>query len=247
MAVNSVVPDHARWHDLECGRYTEDLGAWLELAARVPGRVLDLGCGTGRTTLALAHAGHEVTAVDVDEVLLRVLAERAADLPVRCVRADVRDLGSLAGERWPLIVMPMQTIQLLDSPDSRRQMFGEVRRHLEDDGLFAAAIVTRFETFDARMGLPSPDIESYDGTLYLSRPTAVRVEGEAIAVERERWLVRPGSPPEGLGEDTVHLQSVSAAQLAAEAQSSALEPLELIPVAETGEHVANEIVVMHAR
>lgn len=40
---------------------------FLALANERPGsRVLDLGCGTGRLTVALAGAGHEVTGVDPD-------------------------------------------------------------------------------------------------------------------------------------------------------------------------------------
>jgi len=44
------------WHDLECGGYRVDLQAWLELAERAGGPVLDVGAGTGRVSLALARA-----------------------------------------------------------------------------------------------------------------------------------------------------------------------------------------------
>ncbi|GAA4960730.1 class I SAM-dependent methyltransferase [Actinoplanes utahensis] len=49
---------------------TERLLGWEDdfflrvLADRVAPRVLDLGCGTGRLAIAMAEAGHEVTAVD---------------------------------------------------------------------------------------------------------------------------------------------------------------------------------------
>ena len=74
----------AVWHDVECGGYTADLAAWEELADRVDGPVLELGCGTGRVALHLARRGGEVWAVDADPSLLdalraRAVAERAGD------------------------------------------------------------------------------------------------------------------------------------------------------------------------
>jgi ubiquinone/menaquinone biosynthesis C-methylase UbiE len=78
----------AIWHDVECGAYLADLDLWEELAADGGGRVLDVGAGTGRVALHLARAGHEVTALDRDPQLLRVLEQRAAGLPVRTVVGD---------------------------------------------------------------------------------------------------------------------------------------------------------------
>ncbi len=52
-----------------------------EWACRLPaGRVLDLGCGSGRDAVYLAWQGHHVTAVD----LLPDALEKAADLARRC-------------------------------------------------------------------------------------------------------------------------------------------------------------------
>ncbi|MCJ7511394.1 MAG: methyltransferase domain-containing protein, partial [Anaerolineales bacterium] len=41
-----------------------------------PGRALDLGCGTGTNTLALAERGWEVTAIDFSSGALRVARRR---------------------------------------------------------------------------------------------------------------------------------------------------------------------------
>ena len=84
-STSSTPEERVVWHDLEC-RDDRDLPLWLELAAATPGgRVLDIGCGTGRVALPLAHAGHPVTAVDIDAALLAALARRALALPVEIV------------------------------------------------------------------------------------------------------------------------------------------------------------------
>src|SRR5205814_1976673 len=62
-------------------------------------RVLDVGCGPGRHSLALARRGFTVVGVDISETFVR-LARQAAEaegLPATFVRADARAM-SFAGE-----------------------------------------------------------------------------------------------------------------------------------------------------
>src|SRR3954451_14890535 len=84
------LPEHAVWHDVECGAYEADLALWRELAQKTNDGVLDVGAGTGRVALRLAYAGHEVTALDVDAELLEVLEHRAAEagVSIATVAAD---------------------------------------------------------------------------------------------------------------------------------------------------------------
>jgi ubiquinone/menaquinone biosynthesis C-methylase UbiE len=53
-----------------------------------PGRLLDVGCGTGWLASRLARAGWDVTGVDVSEDQLRLARDRG----VRVVRADAAEL-----------------------------------------------------------------------------------------------------------------------------------------------------------
>src|SRR5690242_16623567 len=103
------------WHDLECGSYREDKPFWRSLAARQGGPILDIGAGTGRIAIDLCRQGHSVTALDSDAELLAELARRADGCALDTVRADARDFE--LGRRFPLCVVPMQTIQLLGGRD----------------------------------------------------------------------------------------------------------------------------------
>jgi SAM-dependent methyltransferase len=60
----------------------------IRLLGRGPGRLLDLGCGTGAKTLAFRDAGWEITGVDVSEDMLRLARGRGLDV----VRANAAAL-----------------------------------------------------------------------------------------------------------------------------------------------------------
>ena len=105
------------------------------LAARVPGRLLDLGCGTGRHLLPFARAGWEVTGVDLNPHILREASKKLADAGVsivktpggsntaRLLRADFLALDDvLAGERFDVVLLMFSTLGLV-WPEARRRMF----------------------------------------------------------------------------------------------------------------------------
>jgi len=75
-----------------------------ELAGVGPGdRVVEIGPGVGSLTLALTDTGASVTAVELDDVLVGVLAETTAGRDVEVVHGDAMDVdwASLLGERDP--------------------------------------------------------------------------------------------------------------------------------------------------
>ena len=67
--------------------------AALAFAAAKPGMaVLDVGCGTGFTSLALAGAGAKVTGLDISKPMLALARERAAKagLHISFIEADAK-------------------------------------------------------------------------------------------------------------------------------------------------------------
>ena len=144
----------AIWHDLECGSYTADLMFWRALAEKVGGPVLDVGAGTGRTALELARQGHEVVAIDRDDELLAELRERATGLEVTTIVADARAFW--LGDTFPLIIVPMQTIQLLGGAEGRAAFLECAVDHLVAGGVLAIAIADDLELFDVDGTAPAP-------------------------------------------------------------------------------------------
>ncbi len=235
----------AIWHDLECGGYLEDLEVWRTRARRQGGPVLDVGAGTGRTTLDLARAGYAVTALDLCDELLATLRERAAGLNVTTVVADARSCA--LGQRFPLIIAPMQTIQLLDGSAGRGRFLDCAREHLTAAGRLAIAIADELEPFEtSAAGLgPLPDVREIDGTVYSSRPTAVRVSGERFVLERRRETVTAAGQLD-VEDDVIGLDRLDADTLAAEGVAHGLRAEGRIEIPPTDEYVGSIVVVLGA-
>jgi SAM-dependent methyltransferase len=232
------------WHDIECGGYLEDLPLWRELAAaEAPGGpILDVGAGTGRVALDLARLGHAVVALDLDASLLAELRARAGDLPVETVVADARELD--LGRHFALILVPMQTVQLLGGPEGRARFLRAARAHLAPGGLLALALADALEGFDAgHEHAPLPDLREVGGVVYASQPIAVRDEGDRVAIERVREVVTPDGGRVAL-PNVVRLDRLDAQALHAEALASGLHPLEPRQIEATVEYVGSTVVML---
>jgi SAM-dependent methyltransferase len=242
----TALPDEATlavmWHDLENGSYVEDLGLWRDLAVVHGGPVLDVGAGTGRVTLDLARHGHTVVALDRDPVLLATLRERTGTLPVGAVEADARAFN--LGRRFPLIIVPMQTIQLLGGPEPRAGFLACARAHLEPGGVVAVALAEALDAFDADHDEPPlPDLREVDEVVFSSRPVAVFDEGDRVSIHRIRETV-DAHGNRTAAHNVVHLDRVGAAQLAEEAATHDLEAQQARFIPQTDDYVGSTVVIL---
>jgi SAM-dependent methyltransferase len=236
----------AIWHDLECGSYTADLTFWRALAQKIGGPVLDVGAGTGRTALELAREGHEVVAIDRDDDLLAELRERAAGLEVTTIVADARAFWFELS--FPLIIVPMQTIQLLGGAEGRAAFLECAVYHLESPGVLAIAIADELELFDVSDGTvpgPLPDVVEHEGVVYSSRPVAVRPDGDGFQLERRRETVTADGRL-STEQDLIHLDRVDPDTLEGEAEAAGLRAASRLEIAATEDYVGSTVVMLRA-
>jgi SAM-dependent methyltransferase len=162
-----VSDDEARRFMAEHGHYTEDLAFWTAAADRLGSPVLDLGAAAGRVALALARAGHRVVAVDRSPAMLAELRRRRDAEPAAVrgrVAAERADLATLdLGRRFPLVVVAMNTLQVLVEPDDRARALRAIARHVAPGGelLFDVALPDPGEIV-ASMGVERGDARHRD-------------------------------------------------------------------------------------
>jgi len=144
--------DWADIYDAVHDDLTHDIDFYVELARESGGPVLELGCGTGRISLAIAKEGVAVTGIDISPRMIEVAQAKAAKrgLSERCVFQS-GDMAALQlAERFPLVIMPFRSFHSMLTAEEQRQALVGVRAQLTSGGVFA------MDTFN-------PDVNSLAG------------------------------------------------------------------------------------
>jgi ubiquinone/menaquinone biosynthesis C-methylase UbiE len=121
-----------------------DVPFWRRIASQAPGRVLELGCGTGRITLPLARAGVDITGIDRSAPMLDRARDRLARGDARrtasLVRGDIRALP-FAGGAFSMVIAPYGILQSLTRARDLAATLESVARVLARGGAFGLDLV----------------------------------------------------------------------------------------------------------
>jgi len=164
LAANKKSSGHALYDSFIAGYYDEsplvqgrlqDVAFYRDAAREFGDPILELGCGTGRITMALAEAGKRITGLDLSERMLEHAVKKRASLVVEArervhlVQGDMTHFE--LGEKFRLIIIPFRPFQHL--LDVRQQMdcLACVRKHLAPGGRL---ILDVFQTDAERMHDP---------------------------------------------------------------------------------------------
>lgn len=95
---------------------------------------VDLGCGSGRQSMALLRLGYRVLALDTCSHLVHLLEERARDLPLRALEEDLRGFRRHLDQPAAAIVCMGDVLIHLESREHVRAALEDMARSLAPDG-----------------------------------------------------------------------------------------------------------------
>ena len=165
-----------------------DVGFYVEEATRAQGRVLELGCGTGRILLPIARAGCSITGLDSSPAMIARCREKVAAEPapvrsrITLDERDIRDARFGGDASYRLVIAPFRVLQHLTTVDEQVECFTAVARLLSPGGRFT------FDVFNPHFAA----LTGADGTEREDTPEQRLPDGRsfrrAARVKRVRWV-----------------------------------------------------------
>ena len=124
-----------------------DVPFWRRVASAARGRVLELGCGTGRVSVPLARAGVELVGIDRSAPMLERARKRIIKSPtrqvakcLRFVRGDIRQLP-FGDQAFSTVLAPYGILQSMIRPRDLTATLVSVARVIAPGGTFGVDLV----------------------------------------------------------------------------------------------------------
>lgn len=119
-----------------------------------PGRLIDLGCGTGRLLVSLARLGWRVLGVDLSAEMLAVAREKAqsAGVAVELMQANLAELDAVADGSFDHAACLFSTLGMVLGADVRRRVVGHAHRVVRPGGRLILHVHNRWFHLNHREG-----------------------------------------------------------------------------------------------
>jgi SAM-dependent methyltransferase len=184
---DNFVADYYDASPIVAGR--RDVDFYVNAAKEFGHPVLELGCGSGRVTIAVAQGGFTITGVDLSLKMLAKAEEKTARLSdagrsrVNLVQGNMTNfcLGAL----FRLVIIPFRPFQHLLDVQQQLDCLHRVRRHLETGGHL---ILDFFQTDARRMHDPEFLQERQAAEYQMSDGRKVRLSERVTAFHRAEQL-----------------------------------------------------------
>jgi len=139
--------EYAPFYDWENARTLgrQDVRFWRDLARRIGGRALELGCGTGRVLLPVGRTGVSLVGVDRSAPMIararRRVRQARLSARVSLVRGDIRALPFGPAARFDLVMAPYGILQSLVREADLAATLASVGDVIAPGGLFGIDLV----------------------------------------------------------------------------------------------------------
>ena len=136
------------WDRLERHRteFAVTMRAMKDYLPAPPAKIIDIGGGPGRYSIALAQQGYDITLVDISSNSLAFARRKAREAGVklsRCIHSCATDLSKLPAEKYDAVLL-MGPMYHLWKERERKKAIREAIRLVKPSGLIFASFVTRF-------------------------------------------------------------------------------------------------------
>jgi len=132
--MNDPRAEPARFYDL-APDMPNDVPFYLARLPSPAAHVLELGCGTGRVTVPLAHHCAFLHGIDQSEAMLRICRGKLEGAAVRNAEILCRDIADFRlAESFDFIIAPYRVLQNLETDSQVQGLFSGIRRHLRPGG-----------------------------------------------------------------------------------------------------------------
>lgn len=142
MNKNTYLND-ARFYDLDPRELLKaDIPFYLKYAAKIGGDILELACGTGRITIPLAEAGHNVWGLEFSEPMLEQFKKKMTHLSkktsakIQLIQGDMSHFKIPRKLAFSLVILPCRSFQLLYEEEKEISCLQSIYAHLAKNGYF---------------------------------------------------------------------------------------------------------------
>ncbi len=119
-----------------------------------PGRLIDLGCGTGRLLIPFAKRGFDCVGVDLSEAMLAQVRKKAERerVTIQTVQANLVDLSAIADNQFDYAACLFSTLGMIRGVVHRRSFLDQTHRILKEKGILVLHVHNRFFRFGRGLG-----------------------------------------------------------------------------------------------
>ncbi len=170
--------DFAEIYDLTHGDKDDDLPLYLEFARNSGSPVLEIGCGSGRVTLALAQAGFQIYGIDLSENMLTIarykINQQSKEIQnrIHLYQQDMCELN-IPGKTFPLALMPYGEFAHVLERERQEAALRAAYRHIQPNGILLISM-SNWDAHEVRMAYKGSQIAhwghsmplTYEGVFY---------------------------------------------------------------------------------